>query len=381
MYMNTTDIFRLFALTALAASLSACGGGGSDASSASTAAGPALGTGTAAPTPSPTPAPSAPAPTPAPAPSAVAVVSPATLEFVTTQPGTTSATQTVTLKNAGSANLTLTSIASSGSLFLVTGGTCFPGPVVVAGASCTVTIAFQPTAHGDVTAALTFSAVALPDTVVALSGSSPSSVAVSIGGKSYTLDYPTPIGNLPDAQPASFTFVSQAAMWPLVSGLSAFGRTTAPLTTTIASSIQWPIDLKFWTNTQNGPTYGSTGCSIRLTGADLLVTVDGRTIIATIDGTPPVLNNVGQAVYAGDSVSKGVGERTIGTLSAVRSAQMSAFSGSLAGVYSNIELTAVYDTYQPQGAGVYVMVNAVSYDPARTPALLQYFCHDTPRLP
>jgi hypothetical protein len=100
-----------------------------------------------------------------------AAVSPASLSFAATNMGSTSATQTVTLSNSGSAPLALASVASSNAAFVVSGGTCAAGGSVAAGGSCTVTVAFQPTSAGALGGTLTFTHNASPSTsTVALSG-------------------------------------------------------------------------------------------------------------------------------------------------------------------------------------------------------------------
>lgn len=73
------------------------------------------------------------------------------LTFGSTELGTTSASQNVTLTNIGSAALNITSITASGDFVLVTttGTSCpYTGGSVGVGAQCTVDVAFKPTALG-----------------------------------------------------------------------------------------------------------------------------------------------------------------------------------------------------------------------------------------
>jgi hypothetical protein len=84
----------------------------------------------------------------------IASLTPALLSF-STNAGTSSASQTATLKNTGTANLTITSLALAGtnaSSFSQT-NTC--GSTLAAGASCTVNLLFTPSAAGTFTASLT----------------------------------------------------------------------------------------------------------------------------------------------------------------------------------------------------------------------------------
>jgi probable HAF family extracellular repeat protein len=86
-----------------------------------------------------------------------ASLSPSSLTFSTQAIGTTSAAKTVMLKNTGTAGLTITSIAITGTNavdFLQT-HTC--GSSLAAGASCSISVTFKPKATGTRTAALSVS--------------------------------------------------------------------------------------------------------------------------------------------------------------------------------------------------------------------------------
>ncbi len=89
------------------------------------------------------------APLPASAP--LVALSPAALTFASQPTGITSAAQTVTLTNTGTASLSITSIAASGD-FAET-NTC--NSSVAAGANCAISVTFTPTATGARTGALT----------------------------------------------------------------------------------------------------------------------------------------------------------------------------------------------------------------------------------
>lgn len=129
----------------LAASLAACGGGGGGSSTP-----PASGPGTAP----------------------LASVAPSSLTFTATATGTTSAAQTVTLSNTGTAPLSLSAIATDSATFVITpGGTCAAGSSIAAGASCTALVAFAPNAATALMGNLTFSHNASPSTTaVVLAG-------------------------------------------------------------------------------------------------------------------------------------------------------------------------------------------------------------------
>jgi len=82
---------------------------------------------------------------------------PAALTFAPRKPGTTSATQAVTLRNTGTAALNITGIAASGDFARTT--TC--AATLAAGANCTISVTFTPTAMGARTGAVTLASNAL----------------------------------------------------------------------------------------------------------------------------------------------------------------------------------------------------------------------------
>ena len=99
-------------------------------------------------------------------------LTPTSLSFGTVAIGVTSAAQSVTLKNSGTATLTITSIAITGTNsgdFLKSSTTC--GSSLAAGASCSIKVEFKPTASGSRAASvsITDNATGSPQTV-SLSG-------------------------------------------------------------------------------------------------------------------------------------------------------------------------------------------------------------------
>ena len=118
----------------------------------------------------------------------VVSLSPTSLSFGNHQVNTTSAAQTVTLKNSGNAALTIKGIGLSGpnSGDFHQQNTC-PNPLE-AGASCTISVTFTPTAEGTRSASL-----AIADNA----SGSPQSVTLSGTG---VLGMP-PTGSDPNAQP------------------------------------------------------------------------------------------------------------------------------------------------------------------------------------
>jgi len=83
-----------------------------------------------------------------------AKLSPTSLSFGTVAIGVASATKTVTLKNTGTASLTISAITITGTNATDFAQTHTCGGSLAAGASCTFSIKFKPTASGTRTAAL-----------------------------------------------------------------------------------------------------------------------------------------------------------------------------------------------------------------------------------
>ena len=118
-------------------------------------------------------------------------LSPAYLTFAPQAVGTTSSAQFVTVTNNGSSPLTFTGDTVSGDFALAGVGTC--GTSLAAGASCTISIHFTPTATGTRTGVLT-----IPDNAP----NSPQTVSlIGTGGQS---------GPVVSLSPASLTFAAQA---------------------------------------------------------------------------------------------------------------------------------------------------------------------------
>lgn len=96
-------------------------------------------------------------------------LTPSAVTFASQSVGTTSAAQVVTLKNTGTASLTVTSATLSGTsaaVFSLTNGCT---AALAANATCTLSLAFKPTAAGSASATLTVLAGG-KSTTVALSG-------------------------------------------------------------------------------------------------------------------------------------------------------------------------------------------------------------------
>lgn len=94
-------------------------------------------------------------------PQAVLGVTPSALEFGNQPVGVASTTQSVTLANSGNVALTISAVSAATSPFAVAGGSCSAVPItLVAGASCTLSYTFTPTASGAATQTINLSSTA-----------------------------------------------------------------------------------------------------------------------------------------------------------------------------------------------------------------------------
>jgi hypothetical protein len=112
-------------------------------------------------------------------------LSASSLSFDQQDEGTSSATQTITLTNVGTAALTISSVGTTGPFSAVNG--C--GTSVAVGASCTLSVSFAPTTAGAANGTLTISdnSASSPHSVALLgTGSSPSFTLAAASGGSTT---------------------------------------------------------------------------------------------------------------------------------------------------------------------------------------------------
>ena len=110
----------------------------------------------------------------------VATLAPTALTFTESTLSTTTAAQTVTLTNSGTATMTGIAVSLTGTGATQFGQTNTCNATLAAGATCTISITFTPTASGKTTAALSVAdnASGSPQTVV-LTGNGPGSAVVT----------------------------------------------------------------------------------------------------------------------------------------------------------------------------------------------------------
>ncbi len=171
----------------------------------------------------------------------VVSLSPTSLTFASQAVGSSgSSSQGVTVTNTGSATLAITGVSISGDFSQT--NTC--GSSVAAGASCNVSVAFEPTASGTRTGALTITDNANPTTqTVSLTGTGTGGPAVSFS-------------------PASLTFASQAV--GTSSTPQSFTLTNKGTSTLTMTSIAISGDFS-QTNTCGSSVGAGASCSVSVT--------------------------------------------------------------------------------------------------------------------
>jgi hypothetical protein len=223
------------------------------------------------------------------------------LSFPDTNVGVAAATKTLTLSNAGPGVATLTQVQKSGSNaadFTITNSTCTNGGTIAVGSSCTVGVAFQPSAAGARTATLS----------VVSNGSGPASVALSGNGVAVAAPALT-------LAPAAITLVAPTRglfYTPQVMTLTNGG--TGALKVSAISATK-PI----WVLGRFAPEGGSCGrtpftlssgqsCSVKVTAPLSTTGISGKVSVLTSASSTPVTVTV-----TGAAVAKATGGCSRGT--------------------------------------------------------------------
>lgn len=184
--------------------------------------------------------------------------------------GSTSAAQTFTLANAGTAALTINSIGLSGtnaSQFAIASKTC--GTSLAASASCTLSVTFSPTATGSATAILSVvdNATGSPQTsALTGTGTAPSAPAATLTPAK--LDFGSIVaGTKSTAQSATLSNTGNAAL--TISSITLTGSNAASFTTssncgaTLAAGASCSISITF-----NPTTAGSASATLSVSDDD-----------------------------------------------------------------------------------------------------------------
>jgi hypothetical protein len=261
-----------------------------------------------------------------PAGTAVVAVTPTKLTFASTQDGSVTASQTLTVSNTGTTDFTgFADIVTAP--FLQTGGTC--GTVLAGGATCTILVAFDPTTVSTTaitgTATITGS-VTVTGSPVALTGTAATSDVTLTGTGTF--------GNLAFGKTATQVFTLKTGAAPIyniaVGALTApFSQTATTCTTTLAANSTCTITVQF------APT-----AAVASTGS---LTV---TSTLPITGSPAALSGTGVATY---SIAFSVGGTTVTSVNLGTVAQGASSAVTVVTITNtgNSPLAGGTDTWQP----------------------------------
>ena len=209
-------------------------------------------------------------------------LSPTSLTFASTVVGSTTAAQLVTVKNTGSATLTLTSETITGtnaSSFVKPTTTC--GTSLAIGATCTVSVEFKPTAAGALTATLSIAdnAAGSPQAIT-LKGTGETAPSVTLSPTSLTFAS-TVIGSTTAAQVVTLKNTGGSNLTIPTGGITITGTdassflksaTTCGATVAAGASCTISVEMK---PAAAGALTGSLDISDNATGSPQKVTLSG----------------------------------------------------------------------------------------------------------
>ncbi len=223
-------------------------------------------------------------------PAPVASLSPTSLTFASQSVGTTSAAQTVTLSNTGTATLTISSIVASGD-FAETDN-C--GGSLASGGNCSISVTFTPTASGTRTgsSSVTDNASGSPQTVgLTGTGAAPTTTA-SLSPTSLTFASQT-VGTTSAAQTVTLTNTGSAALAITTISTSGDFAETDNCGSSVAVGGNCAINVTF-SPTASGTRTGSLRATdntsgspqtVSLTGAGSSIAADFSLSVAPTSGT------------------------------------------------------------------------------------------------
>jgi hypothetical protein len=217
--------------------------------------------------------------------SATLSTSPSSLTFGSTTVNTTSAAQSVTVQNTGTAAASVSSIATSGDYAQT--NTC--GSSIAAGASCTVSVTFHPTTTGTRTGSLTITSNATnsPSTVsLTGTGASASSATLSTNPSSLTFGS-TNVGSTSAAQSVTVQNTGSAAA--SVSSIAASGdyAQTNTCGSSIAAGASCTVNVTFHP-TASGTRTGTLTITSNATSSPNTVSLTGTGASGTISATSTI---------------------------------------------------------------------------------------------
>ena len=223
-------------------------------------------------------------------PAPVASLSPTSLTFASQSVGTTSAAQTVTLSNTGTATLTISSIVASGD-FAETDN-C--GGSLASGGNCSISVTFTPTASGTRTgsSSVTDNASGSPQTVGLTGTGTASTTTASLSPASLTFASQT-VGTTSAAQTVTLTNTGSAALAITTISTSGDFAETDNCGSSVAVGGNCAINVTF-SPTASGTRTGSLRATdntsgspqtVSLTGAGSSIAADFSLSVAPTSGT------------------------------------------------------------------------------------------------
>jgi 6-phosphogluconolactonase (cycloisomerase 2 family) len=205
---------------------------------------------------------------------------PPTLSFSSQPAGTTSTSQTITLTNNGATSLTITSVTPSGDYSET--DTCAGQTIAASGGTCTISVAFAPTAAGTIAGTIT---------VVDAATTSPQ-VASLTGTAVVPLTF----------SPASLLFTGQVGVGGVPQNATLTNNTGSAIAiTNVAVSGDFTQ-----TNNCAGSVGASSSCTFSVTFAPLIKgTLDGAVTVTTSgSATPQVLSLSGTTTTVAAAVAR-----------------------------------------------------------------------------
>jgi len=296
-------------------------------------------------------------------------LSPTTLSFSQTV-NTSSAAQSVTLSNTGSAPLTIGTLSIGGAqateFQLAAGTTCAAGGSVAANASCLINVAFTPAATGARSASLsiTHNAAGSPSTIVlGGTGTATAQPAISLNTATLTFGAQT-LGSTSAIQSALVTNSGAATM--SLSALTLTGTAAADFTrggsctptSTLAPGLTCTVTFTF--------TPGAVGA--RSATLTLASNAANGSAVLSLAGTGAAVPAPGIVVAPG---SLAFGNQTAGTTSAARSVTLTN-NGSGALAIASLTASAGFAVTHNCGASVAAGANctlSVTFGPTATGAV------------
>jgi hypothetical protein len=203
-------------------------------------------------------------------------LSPTSLTFAAQSLGTTSAAQTITLTNKGTAALAISAIAASGDF----AQTNLCGSSLAVSASCTISVTFTPTATGTRSGAITFAdnAASSPQSV-SLTGTA---TAATLQAASSSLSFGSVTAGTSSSQTLVITNsgTAPATIQAISTGNTAFTVTGATLPATVASGASLTLTITF-APTAAGSYTGTLAIQSNATNSTLSVALSGTAVTAT----------------------------------------------------------------------------------------------------